>query len=126
MDKDERKKLTRKAKGRGIALDGSGGYTRHILMCTGPQCCSPESGIASWKALGKQVKELKREGCSVYASQVDCLFFCQRGPLAVVYPEGTWYAFVDEAGVEEIAREHLKKGRVVEDRAFARNPLGEE
>lgn len=123
MDKNERKKLVRKSKGRGIAVDGTGGYTRHILLCAGPLCCSPEAGQAAWKALNKSLKDLERGGCSVYASQVNCLRFCQRGPLAVVYPEGTWYAHADVEGCQRIALEHLRDGRVVEDLAFARNPL---
>jgi (2Fe-2S) ferredoxin len=127
MDKDEKKKLERKSRRRGIAVRGDveagGGYTRHILLCTGPQCCAPEEGEAAWKELNWQLKELRCGGANVYASRVGCLFFCQRGPLAIVYPEGTWYAHADAEGVVRIAREHLAEGRVVEDLAFARNPL---
>jgi (2Fe-2S) ferredoxin len=32
----------------------------------------------------------------------------------VVYPEGTWYTYVDQADIDEILREHLQHGRVVE------------
>ena len=123
MDKDERKKLVRKAQGRGIAVDGQGGYTRHILLCTGPSCCSPEEGQAATKALNKHLRLLRAEGHAVYASPVGCLSFCRSGPVAVVYPEGTWYAHADAEGCARIAREHLGEGRVVEDLAFARNPL---
>ncbi len=123
MDKDERKKLERKARGRGIAVDGVDGYARHILLCSGPQCCSDEDGSAAWKSLNKCLQELKREGCHVYASHVNCLRFCRGGPLAVVYPEGIWYAHANAEGCRRIAEEHLRDGRVVEDLAFARNPL---
>lgn len=123
MDKDERRKLVRKAQGRGIAVDGAGGYTRHLLLCTGPQCCTPEEGQATMKALNKQLRLLRAEGHAVYASQVGCLRFCRGGPLAVVYPEGTWYAHADAEGCARIAQEHLRAGRVVEDLAFACNPL---
>lgn len=123
MDKDERKKLVRKATSRGIALNSSGGYARHILLCTGPQCCTIEDGAAAWKALNKQLRELRQSGCSVYASRVGCLSFCLGGPLAVVYPEGTWYAHADAQNMGRIACEHLRDGRVVQDLAFASNPL---
>ena len=32
----------------------------------------------------------------------------------VVYPEGTWYTFVDKADIDEIVDQHLIKGEVVE------------
>ena len=41
----------------------------------------------------------------------DC---CAAGPVAVVYPEGTWYTFVDESDIDEIVESHLKNGQVVE------------
>jgi (2Fe-2S) ferredoxin len=36
------------------------------------------------------------------------------GPVAVVYPEGVWYTYVDAQDVDEIVDSHLKGGRVVE------------
>jgi (2Fe-2S) ferredoxin len=36
------------------------------------------------------------------------------GPVAVVYPEGTWYTFVDKSDIDEIVDQHLLKGQVVE------------
>jgi (2Fe-2S) ferredoxin len=32
----------------------------------------------------------------------------------VVYPEGTWYTYVDKEDLEEILNEHLVRGRAVE------------
>jgi (2Fe-2S) ferredoxin len=34
--------------------------------------------------------------------------------VAVVYPDETWYTFVDRADIDEIVESHLKNGRVVE------------
>jgi (2Fe-2S) ferredoxin len=34
--------------------------------------------------------------------------------VAVVYPEGTWYSYVDKADIDEIVESHLKNGQVVE------------
>jgi len=31
----------------------------------------------------------------------------------VVYPEGTWYSFVDNADIDEIVESHLKNGQPV-------------
>jgi (2Fe-2S) ferredoxin len=38
---------------------------------------------------------------------------CDDGPVIVVYPEGTWYTYVDNNDLDEIIEEHLKNGRVV-------------
>jgi (2Fe-2S) ferredoxin len=34
--------------------------------------------------------------------------------VAVVYPDGVWYTYVDEEDIEEILQEHLIHGRPVE------------
>jgi (2Fe-2S) ferredoxin len=32
----------------------------------------------------------------------------------VVYPEGTWYSFVDRSDIDEIIDQHLVKGQAVQ------------
>ncbi len=43
-----------------------------------------------------------------------CRGFCKAGPLMVVYPDGVWYTYVDQADIDEIIEEHLQNGRIVE------------
>jgi (2Fe-2S) ferredoxin len=43
-----------------------------------------------------------------------CLDRCEEGPAVVVYPEGTWYTYVDESDIDEIVESHLANGKVVE------------
>jgi (2Fe-2S) ferredoxin len=43
-----------------------------------------------------------------------CFGICDKGPIAVVYPEGVWYGKLDETAVEEICEQHLEGGIPVE------------
>ncbi len=47
-------------------------------------------------------------------NKAGCLDRCAAGPVAVVYPEGVWYSYVDEQDIEEIVTSHLRDGVVVE------------
>ena len=38
---------------------------------------------------------------------------CERGPVIVIYPEATWYTYVDQADIDEIVEHHLLHGRPV-------------
>ena len=63
----------------------------------------------------KRVKQLGLAGPGkVRINKAGCLDRCEEGPVVVVYPEGTWYTYVDEADIEEIVVSHLANGKVVE------------
>ncbi|WZP00993.1 hypothetical protein EP7_002655 [Isosphaeraceae bacterium EP7] len=122
--KDGIKKATKKARSRGISLDGHGGFSRHVLLCSHSNCRGDhDEGKETRKRLQTRLKALANEGIRVYRSQVDCLSICRSGPLMVVYPEGTWYHSVTPEVLDRIIDEHIVGGKVVEEYAFARNPL---
>jgi (2Fe-2S) ferredoxin len=107
------------------AKRGVGDYERHILLCIGPDCCSEKEGAEAWAQLKKGVAALNGSGDRgrVYRTKVGCLRICEEGPVAVVYPEGTWYAGLDHAALARVIEEHLGAGREVSDHVIGHNPL---
>ena len=115
---------------------------RHIFLCAGqisPKCAPREETNALWRHLKTRLNQLgvasgpppwrgkpgaeavsvpEGDG-TVLRSKVDCLRICEQGCIAVVYPEGTWYAGLTVEKLDRVIDEHLVHGRPVEELVFA-------
>ncbi len=95
-------------------------YEHHVFFCQnrrddGRRCCGGAGTDALAGYAKDRVKALGLAGPGkVRVNRAGCLDRCEQGPVAVVYPEGVWYTYVDRSDIDEIVESHLRDGKPVE------------
>lgn len=95
-------------------------FEKHIFFCLNHRdgnedSCGQHHPEAAFDRCKKLVKSAGLAGPGgVRVNKSGCLDRCAGGPVAVVYPEGVWYSYVDKEDIDEIVESHLKNGKVVE------------
>ena len=94
-------------------------YKYHVFFCTnlredGRPCCANHDAQSMRDYAKASVKGLGLSGKGqVRINNAGCLDRCEEGPVVVVYPEGTWYTYIDKEDIDEIVDSHLKHGKIV-------------
>lgn len=94
-------------------------YKYHIFFCLnqrddGEVCCSDKGAEAMFVYMKLKIKSLDLNGKSkVRINRAGCFDRCGEGPLLVIYPEATWYNFIDEHDIDEIVESHIQQGKIV-------------
>ncbi len=94
-------------------------YRYHVFFCTnqrgeGEECCNNHAATEMRDYLKKQTKALNLIRQGVRANTAGCMNRCKLGPVLVIYPEAVWYSYQSKEDIDEIIREHLQNGRIVE------------
>lgn len=93
----------------------------HIFVCTSCRISGVQKGFCYSKdAVGiveKFMEEVDDRDLSgeVMITNTGCFGICNKGPIAVIYPEGIWYGNITEVDVEKIMDSHIEGGMPVKE-----------
>lgn len=93
----------------------------HIFVCTSCRINGTQKGFCASHGSSQIVQKFMEEiedrelsgACMV--TNTGCFGICDRGPIAVVYPEGVWYGGLSPEKVARIVEEHIEGGVPVAD-----------
>lgn len=94
-------------------------YERHLFICinhrTNARSCagSNSQALQEYAKRQAQLADLPNRD-RIRVNKSGCLGRCEYGPVAVVYPDGAWYAYRTKQDILEILSEHVGHGRTVQ------------
>lgn len=95
-------------------------FKHHVFFCinqrdNGEACCATHDAQAMQAYAKERCVALGIHGGNqVRVNRAGCLGRCELGPVLVVYPDATWYTYVDKQDIDEIIQSHLVEGKQVE------------
>ncbi|WP_367267485.1 NAD(P)H-dependent oxidoreductase subunit E, partial [Ruminococcus sp.] len=104
--------------------NASSKYERHVLVCGGTGCTSSGSP----KIIEELEKQFADKGLTdkVQIVKTGCFGLCERGPIMIVYPEGSFYSRVKVDEIPRIVDEHLIGGNPVKEFLYEETVAGDE
>ena len=96
----------------------------HLFVCGGPDCCTPEEGLASYRHARQAIRERGADSGEhrVKCTKTGCLGVCGNGPIAVVYPDRVWYDDMTAERLDKVIDEHCIGGKPVDAYSFEPPP----
>ncbi len=95
-------------------------YNKHVFFCTnqrtdGRACCANHNSKAMRGYVKDRMKALGlHQPGKVHVNSAGCLGMCDQGPVIVIYPQGSWYRWVDREDIDEIIESDILQDKVVE------------
>jgi (2Fe-2S) ferredoxin len=94
-------------------------YRSHVFCCTNRRpdghkrgSCAEREAEPLRAYMKARAKELAIPGVRI--NNAGCLDRCELGPVLVIYPEGVWYSYKNQADIDEILTVHVRDGGRVE------------
>ncbi|MBR7791427.1 (2Fe-2S) ferredoxin domain-containing protein [Undibacterium sp. FT147W] len=94
-------------------------FQKHVFFCMnqrddGRPCCTDHGAQAAQEHAKRRIKQMDMNGQGkIRINKAGCLDRCDEGPVMVIYPQGTWYTFVDQTDIDEIIDVDLVGGGIV-------------
>jgi (2Fe-2S) ferredoxin len=89
----------------------------HIFICSSSRINGQQKGFCISKnaadVMAAFTEEVQDRGLNAFVTNTGCFGICEKGPIVVVYPQGTWYGSVTPDDVEEIV-DALEEGKTLE------------
>lgn len=96
-----------------------GFYRHHLMICTNRRDnparpgCGAMQGEEAFQKAKAALRAAGPQAHGVQVSRTGCLGRCELGPVAVVYPDGTWYRCTNPEDMITVVEQHLLEDRLV-------------
>ncbi|WP_191567583.1 (2Fe-2S) ferredoxin domain-containing protein [Metabacillus idriensis] len=88
-----------------MSLDG---ISKHLLICNG-KTCTKNGAEEVTETIRGELKNLELQK-EIHTTKTLCNGQCKHGPIAVLYPQGTWYKEMNKTKSEELIRQLKENG----------------